>query len=232
MTGMIKDGIISLIIFDMDGVIADTTEGHRLAWKEYLKGYDRPLSDSEFLSFYGSNNEEIYNTLFPGHNFSAAELQQMSEDKETLFRRRSGGQIKTYPGFFEFLDNCDSMRIPMAVGSSANRSNVDFVLEELEITGRFIATVTSDDVEFAKPEPDIFLKAVSLAGGDKKTTLVIEDSPIGIRAANSAGIRVAGLTTTHPADKIVGADLIVEDFFELMNQTSLGSKETALVSEL
>ncbi len=232
MTGMITDQPISLIIFDMDGVIADTTEGHKLAWKEYLTRYDRPLSDSEFLSFYGSNNEEIYNTLFPGHKFSAAELKRMSDDKETLFRQRSGGQLNTYPGFFEFLDNCDTMGISMAVGSSANRPNVDFVLEELGITGRFIATVSSDDVEFAKPEPDIFLKAVSLAGGDKKTTLVIEDSPIGIKAANSAGIRVAGLTTTHPADKIVGADLIVEDFFELMNQTSLGPKETALVSEL
>jgi len=215
---MITEQPITLIIFDMDGVIADTTEGHKRAWKEYLTRYDRPLSDSEFLSFYGSNNEEIYNTLFPGHNFSAAELHQMSEDKETLFRRRYGGQITTYPGFFEFLDNCDTMGIPMAVGSSANRANVDFVLEELGITRRFIATVSSDDVEFAKPEPDIFLKAVSLARGDKKTTLVIEDSPIGIKAAHSAGIPVAGLTTTHPADKIIGADLIVNDFFELMNE--------------
>lgn len=215
---------IKLIIFDMDGVLADTTRGHMLAWQEYLSRYQRKLTDAEFKSFYGSSNDEINKTLFPDKVFSAAEIKSLSDEKEELFRESSKGRIGTYPGFFELLDLCDKQGITMVVGSSAVRKNVDFVLAELGITHRFAATVSSDDVENAKPAPDIFLKTLSLTGIDPENALVIEDSIIGVNAAVSAGIRVAALTTTHEAEELGAANMIVKDFLELMDQISLGTQ--------
>lgn len=223
MTGMNFDKPIKLIIFDMDGVLADTTRGHKLAWQEYLSRYNRHLTDAEFKSFYGSSNDEINRTLFPDRRFEDAEFKMMSDEKEAMFRESARGNIQTYPGFFELLDLCDEQGITKVVGSSAIRENVDFVLKELNITDRFAATVSSDDVVNAKPSPDIFLKTLSLTGIPAEFAMVIEDSIIGINAAVSAGIRVAALTTTHGAEELGAADLIVKDFLELISQTSLGT---------
>lgn len=208
----------------MDGVLADTTLGHKLAWQKFLSRYKRQISDAEFKSIYGLSNDEINKALFPGRDFNDADFKLMSDEKESLFRESSRGKISTYPGFFELLDLCDKLGITKVVGSSAIRKNVDFVLKELNITDRFAATVSSDDVANAKPAPDIFLKALSLTGTAPESAMVIEDSIVGINAAVSAGIRVTALTTTHKAEELGAADLIVKDFLGFMNQTSLGTQ--------
>jgi beta-phosphoglucomutase-like phosphatase (HAD superfamily) len=108
----------------------------------------------------------------------------------------------------------------MAVGSSACRANVDFVLNELKVFQRFAVTVSSDDVVHAKPAPDIFLKAASDIGIEPSRALVIEDSLIGIASAKAAGMRVAGLSTTHTEAELAAADYVVRDFLHLMELIS------------
>lgn len=218
MVGM-KNNQVSLVIFDMDGVIADTTRAHKLAWREYLQNFDRKISNDEFLSIFGMGNKELCNHLFPGIDLDAKKIRKIGVEKEALFRLHARGLLTTYSGFFEFLDFCDNKGIVMAVGSSACRKNVDFVLEELGITHRFAATVSADDVENAKPEPDIFLKAASITGTKPENALIFEDTPIGIRAAAAAGIRVGGLTTTHRAEQLCEADYVAVDFLEMRELT-------------
>ncbi len=212
----IKLGLnVSLVVFDMDGVIADTAKGHKLAWQEYMDRFDRIFTDAEFEAIFGTGNKELCAILFPEQNLNDEDVNRIGNEKEELFRIISRGNLDTYDGFFEFLNLCDSMGIPMVVGSSACRKNVDFVLEEVGVAERFVATVSADEVKEAKPEPDIFLKAAELAGCLPEECLVIEDSRMGIAAARNAGMRVVGLTTTHAAEELSGTDLLAADFREL-----------------
>lgn len=206
---------ISLVIFDMDGVIADTAEGHKMAWREYMARFNRPFTDEEFQAIFGTGNKELCPILFPERNLSSEEITMIGDEKEALFREKARGLLRTYPGFQEFLNLCDSLNVKMAVGSSACRANVEFVLEELNIADRFTAVVSADDVENAKPAPDIFLKAAELAGENVGSCLVLEDSRMGIAAAVNAGIRVAGMTTTHDAHELEDTDVLAGDFLEL-----------------
>ena len=217
--GLIED--IDLIIFDMDGVIADTAEGHKLAWREYMGRFGREFTDEQFHAIFGTGNRELCPILFPERNLSEAEIQQIGEEKEALFREKSRRLLRTYPGFERFLDTCDQHNLPMAVGSSACRENVDFVLGELGIVSRFRAIVSADDVENAKPAPDIFLRAAELAGVAPERALVLEDSMMGIAAARNAGMQVIGLATTHAKSELGSTDLTANDFIELMELTGI-----------
>ena len=211
---------VSLVIFDMDGVIADTAGGHKSAWREYMSRFNRTFTEEEFRSIFGTGNKELCRILFPDRDLSDDDIFRIGNVKEALFREKARGLLSTYPGFHRFLDLCDERNIPMVVGSSACRENVDFVLEELGIAHRFVATVSADDVENAKPAPDIFLKAAELGGSTPSESLVLEDSMMGIRAAGNAGMRVAGLATTHDSDELIGTDIIAGDFHELITLIS------------
>ena len=206
---------IGLVIFDMDGVIADTAEAHKLAWKTYLADYGRDFTEAQFKAIFGTGNKELCPILFPEKQLTEDEIKKIGDDKEAAFRTVAQGNLPTYPGFYEFLEYCDSMNIPLAVGSSACRENVDFILKDLKITNRFITTVSADDVAHAKPAPDIFLKAAKNAHVPPESCLVIEDSLMGIQSGLQAGMRVVALTTTHQAEELHEAHWTTPDFFAL-----------------
>ena len=210
-----RDDPISLVLFDMDGVIADTADGHKRAWDAYLSRFGRRLTQEEFLGFFGTGNKELIPRLLPHLGLDEKGIAAVSDEKEALFRLEARGLLRTYPGFWEFLGMLDDAGVPAVVGSSANRANVDFVLGELGLAGRFAATVSADDVRRAKPAPDIFLEAARRGGAEPADCLVIEDSKSGLRAAAAAGIRAAALATTHGREELQGADFVAADFHEL-----------------
>jgi len=214
----------SLILLDMDGVIADTAPGHKRAWNAYMARHGRRFTDEEFLAIFGTGNKELCRILFPDTELSPDAIKRIGDEKEALFREMSRGLLRPYPGFHEFLDACERDGIPVAVGSSACRANVDFVLEDMGIADRFAATVSADDVRHAKPAPDIFLKAAGIVGVEPKDCLVVEDSLMGIEAAHAAGMKVVGMATTHHRDELEAADLVVEDFRDLLDPAPEASR--------
>lgn len=209
------DGVISLVIFDMDGVIADTGGRHLASWSEYMKSLGRTFNEEKFPSIFGLGAKDFCPILFPDLELNEEGIRRITEEKESMFRESARGKLETFPGFRDFLNLCDEKDIPMAVGSSACRANVDFVLNELKVFQRFAVTVSSDDVVNAKPAPDIFLKAASDTGIEPSRALVIEDSLIGIASAKAAGMTVAGLSTTHTEAELAAADYVVRDFIHL-----------------
>ena len=153
---------------------------HRIAWQQYMNRFGRVFTDQEFYTIFGTGNRELCSILFPDRDLTEREIQKIGDEKESLFRELSSGTLKHYPGFFEFLDSCDNKGIVMAVGSSACRENVDFILSELNIKHRFAVTVSSNDVADAKPAPDIFEKAAQSCGFTASQSLVLRRFPYGL----------------------------------------------------
>jgi putative hydrolase of the HAD superfamily len=175
------------LIFDFDGLIVDTESAIYEAWRElYLAhGHDLPLST--YVQCVGS--------VF-GHYDPMAALESLlgSEvDWDTHLpmkdaRIRAGQEsLDTLPGVRELLAAARSAGLPCVVASSSQRTHVEGWLERTGIRHHFEFVRSRDDVERAKPWPDLFLAAAEGLGLSPADTLVLEDSANGLRASVSAG---------------------------------------------
>jgi beta-phosphoglucomutase len=202
------------VIFDMDGVIADTNPYHRKAWEKFAEKYGLSITDADLKNnIYGRTNEVIFKFLF-NKELPMEEVNKLSEEKETIFRSIYKDNVKPVKGLHKFLKKLKERNLKTAVATSAPKENVDFVLSELNIKSYFDVVMEPSKVKKSKPEPEIYLKAAELLSVNPVNCLVFEDSIPGISAALSAGMNVIGLMTTFSKDEL-NCNEVINDFDEL-----------------
>jgi beta-phosphoglucomutase len=197
------------VLWDMDGVLVDSGDLHRRAWRVFLVRKGLPITDAIFKLGFGRPNEQVLPDFF-GLDLTPAQLRRLSEEKEACYRdlvRQEG--IETTPGVLSWLARFQEAGVQQALATSGCRPNVDLILELTGTASYFRAVVTPEDVQRGKPHPDLFLHAAELLGVLPVRCLVVEDSLHGIQAARSAGMRCLALATTHPASEIHGCDLVL-----------------------
>jgi len=199
------------LIFDMDGVIVDSTPTHTEAWKRYLRlhGITIPGIQERML---GKHNAEIVRDFFPGTGLNDEAVVHHGAEKERLYREIIAPDLsnRMVPGIREFLHA--HRAVPKGIATNAEPANVNFVLDQAGIRSYFRAIVDGHEVERPKPFPDVYLLAAERLGTDPDDCVVFEDSPAGVQAAQAAGMRVVGLTTT--ARELAGVDLLISDFLD------------------
>ena len=199
------------VIFDMDGVIIDSNPFHKISLRLFCEKYGFHLSDEELIKkIYGRTNKEWIANLFGA--LSKEELSRFGEEKESLFREVYKNDIRSLEGLPGFLQSLKEKNIPMAIGTSAPRSNVDFVLSHTGLDGYLSAILDESDVEHGKPNPEIYLKVAAKLGFEPAQSVVFEDSLSGIESARRAGAKVVGVTTTHSAEELRHTDFVIKDF--------------------
>ncbi len=202
------------VIFDMDGVIIDSNPYHKISLRQFCEKYGFRLSDEELIKkIYGRTNKEWIANLFG--NLSKEELSRYGEEKESLFREIFKNDIRALDGLPEFLEKLKQKNIPIAIGTSAPRSNVDFVLEHTNLGEYFSVILDEADVEHGKPNPEIYLKVASRLGYEPSRCIVFEDSLSGVESARRAGAKVVGVATTHSMEELSHTDFIIHDFKNL-----------------
>ena len=202
------------VIFDMDGVIIDSNPYHKISLRQFCEKYGYHLSDEELIrKIYGRTNKEWIASLFGA--LTREELVRYGEEKEALFREIYKKDIQPLPGLPQFLKSLQENNIPVAIGTSAPRSNVDFVLEHTGLEKYFPIILDESDVEHGKPNPEIYLKVAALLGFEPGQCIVFEDSLSGVESARRAGAKVVGVATTHSFEELRHTDLVIQDFTEL-----------------
>ncbi|MEJ0054229.1 MAG: HAD family phosphatase [Bacteroidota bacterium] len=203
------------VIFDMDGVIIDSNPPHKIALRQFCEKYGYKLSDEELVNkIYGRTNKEWIATLF-GKPLTAAELTAYGEEKEKIFRDIYKKDMTALPGLEDFLKKLDQYKIPKAIGTSAPRSNVDFVLDELHLKKYFDIILDESNVQHGKPNPEIYLKVAARLQFSPDRCIVFEDSLSGVASAKAAGSKVVGVTTTHTREELAHTDFVIDDFVGL-----------------
>lgn len=202
------------VVFDMDGVLVDTNPYHKTSLREFCAKYGYHFSDEELIKrIYGrTNNEWITNLFGP---LPKEKLLALGEEKEKMFRAIYKDVIEPVAGLESFLKKLSHQKIPCAIGTSAPRSNVDFVLDNTGLRKYFSVILDQAHVEHGKPNPEIYLKTAQALNLPAAQTIVFEDSFSGIEAAQRAGARVVGVTTTHSPAELKHCDLIIPDFTRL-----------------
>lgn len=198
----------------MDGVIVDSNPFHKIALKQFCKKYGKDLTEEELREkIYGRRNQDWLVRVFGPLDDNT--LKKYADEKEELFRQLYARDIKALGGLPEFLESVRQLNIPTAIATSAPRSNVDFTLEKIGLSHQFDEILDDSFVDEGKPHPDIYLKTAAALNFHPSKCVVFEDSLAGVQSGKNAGCKVVGLTTTHSAEELGDAALIIADFERL-----------------
>ena len=199
---------IAAFLFDMDGVIIDSTALHVQSWKIYLglQGINSTGIEQKML---GLRNEELVGRLF-GEHLTWAQRSAHGSAKEALYRELMAPVLEQHllPGLRDFL--AAHAATPMALVSNAERANIDFVLDLGGLRQYFPVIVDGSQVQRPKPFPDGYLKAAAILNVKPSQCVIFEDSEAGLTAALATGAQVVGIMTS--LTDIPQAHVAITDF--------------------
>lgn len=198
-------------IFDMDGVLVTNMHFHELAFYEFGRRHGREITREFFLEHItGSTNERIMPKIFG--QISDQDVRLFSDEKEAIYREMYLPELRATEGLFSFLDHLVAQGVKMAVASNAPMENITFVADALGLERYITVILNGTMVANPKPAPDMFLKAAELLGASPSNSVVFEDAPGGIRAANAANMKAVGVMTSHTKQELGKTDLVISDF--------------------
>ena len=179
---------IRAIIFDFDGLILDTEGPVYQSWRELFADFDLSLPFSTWSIFIGTME-------IPYHPFDLLEEQiGYTVDRQALEQKRQQrehtliSEKPIMPGVEEYLEDAQQIGLKLAIASSSSRKWVTSHLARRDLLTKFDCIKTSDDVTVTKPDPALYLSALSCLGVNNTQAFAIEDSPNGILAAKRAGL--------------------------------------------
>ena len=215
-----SSSVIRAFLFDFNGVIADDETPHLVCFQQALAEARLTLSKEKYYGAYlGMDERTCARMLLMQRDGTCdeAEVSRIGERKAELFRAHTARHKPLlFPGVVEFVKAAKD-RYRLAIASGGLRAQIDEALAGTAIECDFDVIVTAEDCPTGKPDPAIYLMTrerlnAGCASDDSISPwecLVLEDSLAGIRSARAAGMRVVGLATTYPIDKLHEADGIV-----------------------
>jgi HAD superfamily hydrolase (TIGR01509 family) len=205
--------LLKAVLWDMDGVLADTTPLHYATWEQALNKLGLPFDKQKFQDIYGLKNHDLLPRLV-GKPLDPNFVEQVAAQKELAFRQALAGQIQPLPGVLEWLERFNAWDCKQAVASSAPPENVEALVDELGFRKYFSTLVTPGSLP-GKPDPTVFLLAASQLEAAPQNCLVIEDSIPGVDAAHRAKMKCIAVTTTNPPEALQMADIVIETLAHL-----------------
>ncbi|CCE09027.1 putative Haloacid dehalogenase-like hydrolase; Phosphoglycolate phosphatase [Bradyrhizobium sp. STM 3843] len=197
-----------VLLFDIDGTLADTDALHVEAFNEVFGPYghvfDRPRAAKELL---GRSNQSIGVQFLPDE--PPERRAEVLAQKEAAFRARAAGQVQPLPGLMALLDYADAEAIPVVAVTNAPRANAELILQGLGITDRFKTVIIGDELPHGKPHPLPYLEGLRAAGAGAERAIAFEDSRAGITSACAAGIATVGMRTNLAHDDLIAAGAIM-----------------------
>ncbi len=210
--------MIKAVIFDFDGVIADTEHVHYEAFKKVLNLNNYDLTENEYYSNYLAYDDKTFFAKDYEHknlDLDKEFLNRLLINKSEAFDTLISNNIKIYPGVIDFIKHI-SNKYRIAIGSGALKKEIIQILETVHIAGLFEIIIAADDVTICKPNPEVYNKVLDKLNNNQDSKIrsyeciVVEDSVFGIEAAKNAGMKCVAITNSYPKEKLKDADLIID----------------------
>ncbi len=205
------------ILFDFDGVIANTEPLHFAGLQRTLADIDIALTESDYYANYlGFDDRGCFLAALQANRrpVTPAILHDLMTKKAVAYLASVRDHLVIFPGVQKFVEQA-AARYPLAIASGALRPEIELILEQAGLRKAFLHITSAEDVSRGKPDPQPFQYA--LAGLmhlrpnlelDAASCLVIEDSLPGIRAGKSAGMKVLAVANTHTTQDLHEAHAI------------------------
>ena len=208
------------MIFDLDGVLVNSMPTHFQTWKAaFAKIAGLEINERDIYLIEGMRGMELIEKIFEEKNFSNRSLaRRVHDEKSRIFKA-----IRSCEPFEDVREMIRDMECTMAVVSGSTKNDVETILEEAFGKDRFDVIISADNIEKGKPDPSAFLEALRLMKVRPKDAAVVENAPLGVKAANSAGISCYVALNNTP--------LLRSDFGGIIPQNKIFEK-TGLVKKV
>ncbi len=174
------------LIFDMDGTLTNSLPLHIETWQQVCRKFNFNFDVNMVEELTGQPTLAFAKRVLKDNNSNEAIEQELVRLKQEAFWDNCH-LIEGHSKVIEFLEKYKG-KIPMAVGTGANKRSAELQLKQLGIYSYFDAIVTANDVEKHKPNPETFLKCAELMGVEPNKCQVLEDGELGMQAAQEAGM--------------------------------------------
>ena len=218
--------MIKAVLLDCDGVTADTLAYHIQAWRKVFEKYHVQIDPQIVRMNEGSPAWKIGEAVATqaGLELSENECKENALEKNNIFRAINKATI--YDGVDKIIEECKKRRIKTGLVTGTAYKNLQAIIPKW-LMHAFDVIVKEGDSERGKPFPDPYLTAAKKLGISGSECLVLENAPMGIKSAKSAGAYCIALSTTVPAEHLQEADEILPDhhaFIARFNKYLKGTK--------
>jgi HAD superfamily hydrolase (TIGR01509 family) len=189
--GVEAGGRFDTVIFDLDGVLVNTSRCHERAYEDLWReiGIEGPPYDAIAGRTTRESIAEVTARLAP----SAAQIERWVREKQERAREYMNTESISFTDTRDAIACLTKLGYTLAVGTSASRDSAEVMLRRVGIERAFKTVVTGDDVARGKPAPDIYERAMEATAANPDRTLIVEDSSSGLDSALGAGAFAAGV---------------------------------------
>jgi beta-phosphoglucomutase family hydrolase len=207
--------MIKAVIFDLDGVIAETEHAHIQAEKETMLKHGVKISEDELHKYTGTTAKQMFTELIRKYNLNVTFDEIFNEKEEIMFKLLEK-EVEPTKGVIVLLLKLKQRRVKLGIGSSSHKRLIEYVLNKLNVTSLFDAVVGAEDIVNSKPNPEIFLTCAKRLHTQPEACLVVEDSKLGVEAAKKAGMKCLGYRNPNSGNQDLSkADIATSDFSRL-----------------
>jgi HAD superfamily hydrolase (TIGR01509 family) len=211
--------MLRAVIFDFNGIIVDDEPIHFRLFQRVLGEEGIALTEEAYYARYlGFDDRGAFMAGFHDNHrtLNDAKLRELIERKAVYYQEAIRSHVTIFPGVNPLVSDL-AKSLPLAVASGALRHEIETILITAGLSDHFRVIVSAEDVTQGKPEPEIFLKAltqlnaISDSGNpiEAADCVVIEDSKEGVKGARRAGMKCLAVTNSHPAELLTDADAVV-----------------------
>jgi len=215
---------LDALIFDFDGVVVDSEPIHLMGFRRVLAAEGVTISDDDYYGKYlGFDDHDCFQAVGcdTGKEFTEARIAEMTIAKSDIVREAFAHSIGALPGAVALIGAAAAAGVPLAICSGALRGEIELAGRTVGVLESFSVVVAAKDVQNGKPDPEGYILAAGRLEEACSRTIslnrcvVVEDSPAGIAAAKSAGMKVLAVTNSYPAEALGQADRIVDSLAEI-----------------
>ena len=207
--------MIKAVLFDLDGVVADTDKSRFIILQELLSKRNLSLGHHLYKKSVGARTQSFLREVFGTDKLSDQDIVEIYNERKVLLHQNPQKYIVAQPGVVECCEKFHKAGITLAVASSSLEKEIKLVLENVGISEYFSVMVGSDGGRKPKPDPQIYLDCCAAVGFSPQECVAIEDSPRGVQSAQAAGCFCFAVTYTHDASELSAADQIISTLLEI-----------------
>lgn len=210
--------MIYALIFDVDGVVADTEVlNARASVMMFRELYGVAVHPEDFRPFVGTGDERYVEGVAEQYGVTIDTAAAVQRRADNFFKLLQNEPLPAAPGVLELVQTArQDPQARLAIATSGQKAKQFPVIEGTGLKLEwFDAVITGDDVTKKKPDPQIYLLTAERLGLDPAACVVFEDAPAGVTAAKSAGMACVAVTTTVTAQELTGADRVFDTLAEV-----------------
>lgn len=199
------------VLFDFDGVIANTEESNAAYLEKALSAFGIQLTDKDRNALIGTNDKTRIRSLLSRSSVRVTE-EDLANKRRQVGNTYENSCIRPFPGVVSLIQDIRGRGIKTGLVTSTSTRLIMIALNRMKMTALFDVIVCGDMCTNGKPDPECYKTAMHYLGADPRKCIVFEDSAVGIHAAKQAGARVAAYRGSGIPQDVREADFVVDSY--------------------